>query len=311
MNKLPTVIIIAGPTAVGKTALSIELAKRLNAEIISADSRQCYRELNIGVARPSIQELQAVPHHFIASHSLNDPVTAALFEQIALQLTRDLLQKSPYVIMTGGTGLYIKAFMEGLDPIPPIPPAIRQSIQSSYEANGLSWLQDQLKQFDPVFWNQAEQQNPRRLQRALEVWQATGQSILHFRNNEKVQRPFRILPFCLTMPSPMLRERIDKRVDAMMAAGLLNEVRQLLPYRHLPALQTVGYRELLEHIDGKNALEMAVKKIKINTWQYAKRQMTWWKKQPDFIFLPAHEQPLDSLVSKIERSTSDENEGSE
>lgn len=300
MNKLPTVIIIAGPTAVGKTSLAIQLAQRLDAEIISADSRQCYRELNIGVARPSVQELQSVPHHFIASHSLNDPVTAALFEQVALQLTPELLLKSPYVVMTGGTGLYIKAFMEGLDPIPAIPTAIRQSIQSSYDAKGLSWLQEQVQQLDPEFWKLAEQQNPRRLQRALEVWHATGQSILHFRNQQKVRRPFRILPFCLTMPHPMLRERIDRRVDEMMAAGLLQEVQQLKQFRHLPALQTVGYREILEHLDGKYSLEEAVQKIKINTWHYARRQMTWWKKQPDFIFLPALEQPLDSICAHIE-----------
>jgi tRNA dimethylallyltransferase len=302
LNKLPTVIIIAGPTAVGKTALAIDLAQQLGAEIISADSRQCYRELNIGVARPSVQELQAVPHHFIASHSLNQHVTAAGFERLSLELTLKLCQKSSYVVMTGGTGLYIKAFMEGLDPIPPIPPEIRHFIQLSYETYGLPWLQEQVQQLDPLFWNQAEQQNPRRLQRALEVYQATGQSILHFRNTEKVQRPFLILPFCLTMPPTMLRQRIDQRVDEMMAAGFLNEVRQLLPFRELPALQTVGYRELLEHLDGKFSLEEAVQKIKINTWQYAKRQMTWWKKQPDFVFLPALEQPLDSILAHLEKS---------
>lgn len=302
MKKSPTVIIIAGPTAVGKTALSIKLAQQLGAAIISADSRQCYRELNIGVARPSTQELESVPHHFIASHSLKDHVTAAGFEQVALRLTLDLFKKSSYVVMTGGTGLYIKAFMEGLDPIPPIPPEIRQSIQLSFESNGLPWLQEQVRNLDPVFWQQAEQQNPRRLQRALEVLQATGQSILHFRNKKKIQRPFQVLPFCLTMPSPMLRQRIDQRVDEMMDMGFLNEVRQLLPYRDLPALQTVGYRELLEHLDGQFSLAMAVQKIKINTWQYAKRQMTWWKKQPDFIFLPAQENPLDSILAHIEKS---------
>lgn len=299
MNKLPTVIIIAGPTAVGKTALAIELAQILGTEIISADSRQCYRELNIGVARPTEQELQRVPHHFIASHSLNDQVTAAGFEHLAMECTLNLFQKSSWVVMTGGTGLYIKAFMEGLDPVPAIPHEIRQSIQSSYDAYGLPWLQEQVQQLDPGFWMQAEQQNPRRLQRALEVWHATGQSILHFRQADKVQRPFRILPYCLTMPSAMLRERIDRRVDQMIAAGLLDEVRELMPFRHLPALHTVGYRELMEHLDGKYSLDLAIQKIKINTWQYARRQMTWWKKQPNIHFLPAHENPLNAILTQI------------
>ena len=299
MNKLPTVIIIAGPTAVGKTALAIELAQILGTEIISADSRQCYRELNIGVARPTEQELQRVPHHFIASHSLNDQVTAAGFEHLAMECTLNLFQKSSWVVMTGGTGLYIKAFIEGLDPVPAIPPEIRQSIQSSYDAYGLPWLQEQVQQLDPGFWMQAEQQNPRRLQRALEVWHATGQSILHFRQADKVQRPFRILPYCLTMPSALLRERIDRRVDQMIAAGLLDEVRELMPFRHLPALHTVGYRELMEHLDGKYSLDLAIQKIKINTWQYARRQMTWWKKQPNIHFLPAHENPLNAILTQI------------
>lgn len=299
MNKLPTVIIIAGPTAVGKTALAIELAQILGTEIISADSRQCYRELNIGVARPTEQELQRVPHHFIASHALNDQVTAAGFEHLAMECTLNLFQKSSWVVMTGGTGLYIKAFMEGLDPVPAIPHEIRQSIQSSYDAYGLPWLQEQVQQLDPGFWMQAEQQNPRRLQRALEVWHATGQSILHFRQADKVQRPFSILPYCLTMPSAMLRERIDRRVDQMIAAGLLDEVRELMPFRHLPALHTVGYRELMEHLDGKYSLDLAIQKIKINTWQYARRQMTWWKKQPNIHFLPAHENPLNAILTQI------------
>ncbi|MFM7356986.1 MAG: tRNA (adenosine(37)-N6)-dimethylallyltransferase MiaA [Sediminibacterium sp.] len=298
MSNISKVIIIAGPTAVGKTALAIELARRIGAEIISADSRQCYRELSIGVARPSEEELNQVPHHFIASHSLTDQVNAALFEKEALEITRQLLLKDTRVVITGGTGLYIKAFMNGLDPIPVVPDEIRQSLQAAYEANGLTWLQDQIQRLDPTFWETAEQQNPRRLQRALEVIHATGNSILHFRQSSKTERPFQMLPVCLTLPTPILRERIDSRIAIMMNDGWLEEVRQLLPYRHLPALQTVGYRELIEHLDGRTTLEEATNKISINTWQYARRQMTWWKKQKEFAFLPATEHSLNFLLEQ-------------
>lgn len=298
MSNISKVIIIAGPTAVGKTSLAIDLARRIGAEIISADSRQCYRELSIGVARPSAEELNQVPHHFIATHSLTDQVNAALFEKEALEITRQLLLKDTRVVVTGGTGLYIKAFMNGLDPIPVVPDEIRKSLQADYEANGLAWLQDQIQRLDPTFWETAEQQNPRRLQRALEVIHATGNSILHFRQSLKAERNFQFLPICLTLPTPILRERIDRRIAIMMNDGWLEEVRQLLPYRHLPALQTVGYRELIEHLDGKTTLEEATNKIGINTWQYARRQMTWWKKQKEFAFLPATEHTLNSLLEQ-------------
>lgn len=298
MNKIPKVIIIAGPTAVGKTALAIDLAQRLGAEIISADSRQCYRELSIGVARPSEVELNQVLHHFIASHSLTDQVNAARFEKESLEMTRQLLQKGSRVVVTGGTGLYIKAFMHGLDPIPPVPEEIRQTLQAAYEANGLAWLQAEVQRLDPAFWKTAEQQNPRRLQRALEVIHSTGNSILHFRRSSNVERPFQVLPICLTLPTPILRERIDQRIVAMLNAGWLEEVKQLLPYRHLPAMQTVGYRELIEHLDGKTTLEEAIGKIKINTWQYARRQMTWWKKQHEFAFLTVNEHALTTILQQ-------------
>ena len=298
MSNISKVIIIAGPTAVGKTSLAIDLARRIGAEIISADSRQCYRELSIGVARPSAEELNQVPHHFIATHSLTDQVNAALFEKEALEITRQLQLKDTRVVVTGGTGLYIKAFMNGLDPIPVVPDEIRKSLQAAYEANGLAWLQDQIQRLDPTFWETAEQQNPRRLQRALEVIHATGNSILHFRQSSKAERNFQFLPICLTLPTPILRERIDRRIAIMMNDGWLEEVRQLLPYRHLPALQTVGYRELIEHLDGRTTLEEATNKIGINTWQYARRQMTWWKKQKEFAFLPATEHTLNTLLEQ-------------
>ncbi len=296
MNQSPTVIIIAGPTAVGKTALSVQLAEQLGGEIISADSRQCYRELSIGVARPSPEELQRVKHHFIASHSLHDQINAISFEQVALAITDQLFQKSNFVVMTGGTGLYIKAFMEGLDPIPPVSAEMRERIQKEYEEKGLIWLQTQIQELDPEFWKQAEQQNPRRLQRALEVVTSTGQSILHYRKSAQVERPFRILPFCLTHPTDVLRKRIDQRIDAMLAAGWLEEVKTLIPFRHLPALQTVGYQELFDYLDGTHSMEEAIQKIRINTWHYARRQMTWWRRQPGFIQLSANQSPIETIL---------------
>lgn len=273
-----TVIIIAGPTAVGKTAAAIDLARQLNTEIISADSRQCFKELNIGVARPSEEELAAVPHHFIASHSIHDEISAASYEEFALQKTNELFQQHDYVVMVGGTGLYIKAFCEGLDAIPAIDPAIRNEIVNSYEQNGLSWLQEQVKVKDPLFFSQGEIQNPQRLMRALEVAEATGQSVLSFHKGQKAARDFNILKAGLELPRPVLNERINNRVDQMMQQGLLEEVKKLLRYKQLNALQTVGYKELFAYLDGEISLEKAVEQIKTNTRQYAKRQMTWFKK---------------------------------
>lgn len=278
---------VAGPTAVGKTAVAIHLARRFGAEIISADSRQCYREMSIGVARPSPQELQQVPHHFIASHSITEDINAASFETWALQKASELFERHDYIIMPGGTGLYIKAFCEGLDEIPEVPAAIRQRIIEAYEANGIAWLQEQVQAKDPKFYNEGEIQNPHRLMRALEVAEATGRSILSFRTGEKAVRPFNIIKFGLELPREELYARINSRVDAMMEAGLLDEVKGLYSSRHLNALQTVGYTELFDYIEGKHSLDRAVELIKQHTRNYAKRQMTWFKKDPEFAwFLP-------------------------
>lgn len=282
-----TVIIIAGPTAVGKTDLAVSLAQTLQTEIISADSRQCYREISIGVARPSEAALAAVPHHFIASHSIHETVNAGVFEQYALDKTRQLFQQHPYVVMVGGTGLYIRAFCEGMDDMPDISPAIRKQIITQYETHGLAWLQEQLKTRDPGFWAQAEQQNPQRLMRALEVLESSGQSITRFRKAATVERPFRVITIGLELPRPLLYERIDQRVVQMMEMGLLDEVKALYPYKHLNALQTVGYSELMDFLDGKTTLERAVELIQQNTRHYAKRQMTWFKKNSSIQWMNA------------------------
>lgn len=300
----PTVYIIAGPTAVGKTTFAIQLAKRLGTAIISADSRQCFRELAIGVARPSEDELAQVKHYFIADHSISENLNAGYFEQFALENTAAILQqqaalaKSPSVVMVGGTGLYIKAFCEGIDPMPTIDPAIREAIIASYEAKGLIWLQSEIKHRDPAFWQVAEQMNPQRLMRALEVLNATGQSILHFRNATKKQRPFRIVKIGLEMPMEMLTKRIHQRVDEMVAAGLFEEAKSVIAYRDQTALQTVGYKEVFDYIDGKISKEEAIEQIKIHTRQYAKRQMTWFKKDPEFIWFNAGALKLEEIMSR-------------
>ncbi len=277
----PTVYIVVGPTAVGKTAYAIELAKKLKTEIISADARQCFKELNIGVARPTTSELTTVKHHFIASHSIHEPVNAGVFETYALEKTAELLNQYGSVVMVGGTGLYIKAFAEGMDAIPAIDPAIRLQIQNDLSNNGLAWLQGQVEKLDPTYWAAAdlgEQQNAQRLSRALEVVLGTGQSILDFQQQQKKHRPFAIQKIGLEMPRAQLYDRINQRVLQMVEQGLEEEVRSLVPQFNLNALQTVGYQEWLPYFEGKQSKDAVISAIQQNTRHYAKRQMTWFKK---------------------------------
>lgn len=287
-----TAILIVGPTAVGKTAVAIALAQVFQTEILSADSRQCYREMNIGVARPSVDELKLVPHHFIASHSIHEEVNAGLYETYALEKAANIFQQHAILVLTGGTGLYIKAFCEGIDDMPEIDPSIRQQLNDHYQAKGLTWLQNEVATRDPLFWQIGEQQNPHRLLRALEVLEGTGTSITKFRIGKKVERPFRIIKIGLEMERAALNERINLRVDQMMKQGLLNEVEALYPYKQLNALQTVGYQELFDHLDGKLSYETAVELIKQHTRQYAKRQMTWFKKDSSIHWVNAAADPV-------------------
>lgn len=282
-----TVIIIAGPTAVGKTAAAIEVANYFDTEIISADSRQCFKELSIGVARPSGKELAQVPHHFIASHSLTDTVNASTFEHYALQKAKDIFQRKEVLVMAGGTGLYLKAFCEGLDGMPQVPDFLRKQIKEGYETNGLSWLQEEVKKKDPLFFSTGEIQNPQRMMRALEIVTATGESILHFRKAVKAVREFQILKLAMELPREELYQNINRRVEGMMEMGLLQEAEALLPYKHLNALQTVGYKELFDYKEGKTSLDEAVANIKTNTRHYAKRQLTWFKKDPAYKWIDA------------------------
>jgi tRNA dimethylallyltransferase len=298
-NKVNTVIVVAGPTAVGKTSFAVALAQHFKTEVISADSRQCYKEMKIGVARPTEEELAAVKHYFIASHSVDEDLNAGSFEKYALAAADEIFQKNKVAVMVGGTGLYIKAFCEGIDPMPIVPDEIRKQVTEGYAQKGLIWLQKELQQKDPAFWEVAEQQNPQRLMRALEVLYATGQSIMVYRTAKKTERPFNIIKVGLELPKEELHERINLRVDQMMQEGLLEEVRSLIPYRSHNSLQTVGYKELFEHIDGKATLEEAVANVKTNTRHYAKRQMTWFKKDRDFEWFAPDPAQISVVAGKI------------
>lgn len=298
-NSPKTVIIITGPTASGKTAVAIQLAQAFQTEIISADSRQCFKEMAIGVARPSNEELAVIPHHFIASHSIHEEVTAATFEAYALKKTESLFQLHDTVVMVGGTGLYIKAFCEGLDLIPEIDPVIRQQVMQDYEVKGLSWLQETLKEKDPLFYATGEIQNPQRGMRALEVCLSTGRSIIDFRTGRKAARNFRVIKIGMDLAKEILHNRIHQRVDKMIIDGLEEEVRSLYPFKQLNALQTVGYAELFDFMDGKITREQAVESIKTHSRQYAKRQLTWFRKDPDIHwFAPGDLQTIRAYISQ-------------
>jgi tRNA dimethylallyltransferase len=279
-----TCIIIAGPTAIGKTALAIKAAQFFSTDIISADSRQCYKELNIAVAKPSAEELAAVHHYFINSHYIQDNLSAADFEKYALDAAEKIFQKNDIAVMTGGTGLYIKAFMHGLDDIPFIDGKIKEAVIKKYNENGFEWLQQEIEKQDPDFFATGEIKNPHRIIRALEVKSATGKSITEYQSKQKKVRPFNIIPICLQMPRTEIYKRINNRVDAMVENGLVEEAKELLPYKNLNALQTVGYRELFDYFEVRITLVEAISLIKQNTRHYAKRQETWFKKEEGMHF---------------------------
>ena len=276
MNK--TCILIAGPTAIGKTDLAIQIAEHFSTQIISADSRQCYKELNIAVAKPGPSFLKKVRHYFVDSHSIQESVTAAEFEKYALSSIASIFEQSDVAVMVGGTGLYIKAFCEGLDAIPAAPPETREMIIENYNQYGIEWLEKMLIQNDSEYATKGEMQNPQRMMRALEVVLSTGKSIFYFQKNNKIQRDFNIIKIGLELPREELYNRINTRVDQMIDAGLVKEAESLIKYKSLNALQTVGYRELFDFFEGKSSLIDAIELVKQNTRHYAKRQMTWFKK---------------------------------
>ncbi|HYG02375.1 MAG TPA: tRNA (adenosine(37)-N6)-dimethylallyltransferase MiaA [Chryseosolibacter sp.] len=275
-------IVIAGPTAVGKTALAIELAKKYGTEIISADSRQFYRELNIGTAKPVAGELDAVRHHFINSHSITENYDAAAFGKDALSLINDLFLQYDKVIMCGGSGLYIKAVCEGFDEIPEAPDEIRERLNNDFEFYGITWLQQQILEHDPEIAELIDMRNPHRMVRALEVKLATGRSILAFRKHRKQEHPFRITKIGLDLPREILYDRIDRRMDEMISAGLFIEARNVYDFRNMNALQTVGYQEIFGFFENQYDYDETVRLLKRNSRRYAKRQLTWFKRDPEF-----------------------------
>ena len=285
----PTLIVIAGPTASGKTAASIKVAKALNTVIINADSRQFYKEMSIGTAAPTPKELQEVKHYFVHHISILDDYDVAAYEQDVMALLKKLFLQHDQVVLTGGSGLFIDAVCKGIDAMPDIDEATRQKVEQLYQNGGLSALQQEVQRLDPEYWSIVDQKNPRRLQRALEVCYKTGQTFTSFRSNTSAKRDFNIVKYALLWDKQELYNRINKRVEIMLSQGLVDEARRLYPYRRRNALNTVGYKELFDYFDGKCSLEEAVEQIKLNTRHYAKRQMTWLRKDKDYQWVTAEE----------------------
>ena len=276
----------------------MELAKRLGTSIISADSRQCYREMSIGTAKPTPAELAEVKHYFVDEFSVTDNVTAADFERLGLKYLDEIFKTSEAAVVCGGTGLYIKALTEGLDVMPGVDALIEAEVNSRYKEEGIGWLQGAVEQEDPAFFKQGEVHNPARLLRALVFVRSTGRSITEYRTGNVKERAFETIKVGLELPRAVLYDRINRRVDEMMEAGLLEEVNGLYSLRELKNLQTVGYSELFEHLEGKCSLEHAVSKIKQHTRNYAKRQMTWFKKDKEMTWLAADEEAVvDQIIS--------------
>lgn len=275
-------IVLAGPTASGKTATAIKLAKAFDAEIISADSRQFYKELSIGTAAPTAEELAQVKHHFVHNLSIEDKYDVADYERDVLSFLKQYFKTKDIAIMTGGSGLFIDAVCNGLDEMPDISEEVRNRVSKMLEADGIEGLQREVERVDNDYFQVVDKQNPRRLQRALEVYYQTGKPYSAFRQRNVAKRDFDIVKLAILWDRDKLIERINQRVDMMMQQGLLDEVKSVYPKRHLNSLNTVGYKELFDYIDGKCTLEQAVEQIKINTRQYAKRQMTWLRKNNDY-----------------------------
>ena len=282
---MKTLIVIAGPTASGKTAAAIQFAKALNTVIINADSRQFYKEMSIGTAAPTDKELREVKHYFVHNISIFDDYDVAKYEQQAIKLLTKLFTQYDQVVLTGGSGLFIDAVCKGIDAMPDINKETRQRVNDLIEAQGLEGLQAEVKRLDPDYWAVVDWKNPRRLQRALEVCYQTGQPFSTFRKNHAVKRDFNIVKYALLWDKQELYNRINRRVEIMLSQGLMDEARRLYPYRHLNALNTVGYKELFDYFDGKCTLEEAIEQIKLNTRHYAKRQMTWLRRDQEYIWI--------------------------
>jgi tRNA dimethylallyltransferase len=277
-------IVIAGATAVGKTTLSIRLAKRLQTEILSADARQFYKETVIGTAAPPMQERHGVIHHFIGHLSIFDYYNVAMYEEEALTLLNGLFKKNQYVILTGGSGLYLDAVCSGIDSLPDIDIHLRENLKERLNTEGLEPLLKELQSLDEEYYNIVDKQNPKRILRALEVCLQTHQTYTSLRTQSAKKRNFDILRICLTLPKNELDQKINLRTDEMLKNGFLDEAKALYPYRYLNSLNTLGYKELFEYFDSKYSLPMCIDKIKTHTRRYAKRQMTWFKKNNEYVY---------------------------
>ena len=280
MNK-KTLIIVLGPTAVGKTAAAIELAQYFNTEIVSCDSRQFYKELNIGVARPSEEELQAVKHHLIGHISINNYYNVSKYEQEALVCIEQIFESNDFAVMVGGSGMYIDAVSDGIAELPDADIELRKELQNKLETEGLEYIRNMLKRLDPIYYETVDLANPVRILRALEVTLATGTPYSSVRTHSKKERKFTVLKIGLSLDREMLYKRINDRVDIMLENGLEEEARSLIPHRDKTALKTVGYTELFKFFDGEWDFQMAVEKIKTNSRRYAKRQFTWFNRYSD------------------------------
>lgn len=284
-----TLVLILGPTGVGKTELSLRVAEHYGCPILNCDSRQVFKSIPIGTAAPTKDELSRAKHYFIATRELEEDYNAGQYERDALRVLEDLFRTHEVVVMTGGSMLYADAVCYGLDELPAVPAAIRRSVQESYEKHGLTWLQAEVQRLDPNYWEEVDQQNPARLVHCVELSLTTGKPYSSLRTNTRVQRPFRIVKVALERPREELYDRINRRVLQMIEEGLVEEARSVYPKRHLNSLQTVGYRELFACFDGEYDLNRAIELIQQNTRHYAKRQMTWFRRDQDIHWLKAND----------------------
>lgn len=292
-------VVIAGPTGVGKTDVAIAVAKHFSTEIVSADSRQFYRQMRIGTARPADSQLSQVTHHFVGHKNIAELYGAGHFERDAVALLGGLFARHDTVILVGGSGLYINAVLEGVDDLPDVPASVRTQLNHSYKEKGLPWLQEEVRRCDPEYFETVDRENPQRLIRALEVHVHTGKKFSSMLGKRRVSREFVPVKIMLNLPRVQLYERINRRVDEMMKEGLAEEARSLLPFRHLNALKTVGYKELFDHFDGKISLAEAVEQIRQHTRNYAKRQITWFRNKGGYTELPPD---AEEVIAHINRA---------
>lgn len=298
-----TLYFVVGPTAVGKTSFAIELAKHLNTEVISADSRQFFREMNVGTAAPSEEELGQVKHHFIANLSIHETYNVSSFEQDALSLCDKLFLSKDSVVVVGGSGMYLDALAYGIDDLPDASLELRMDLKRLYDNEGIEALQEKLEKLDPVFYAEIDKQNPKRLLRALEVCLTSGKTYSELRLGQKKKRDFAIRWIGLEQNRAKLNEHINLRVDKMLEKGLIDEVKQLYPFKSLNALNTVGYKEFFAWLDGEESFEWAVEKVKTNSRRYAKRQMTWFRKNEDIHWFNVDNLPeLAELLTQLEKN---------